>query len=70
MTSRKDLNCGRQGYESYNAFAHFMESPNVNFLVRVKQDRTAMREIGKLLMMELDTDMSFAITATQTNPNL
>lgn len=41
-------------------------TPNIDFLVRVKQDRSAMREIGKLPMTELDTDVSFTITTTQT----
>ena len=55
-----------RGYESHNTFAHFLENPNVRFLIRVKQDRTAMREIGKLPMAELDVDVSFTITTTQT----
>ena len=29
-----------------------MEHPNVDFLIRVKQDCSAMREIGKLPMMD------------------
>lgn len=44
----KTLIVADRGYESYNAFAHFLEHPNVDFLIRVKQDCTAMREIGKL----------------------
>lgn len=47
-------------------FAYFLERPSVDFLIRVKQDRSAMREIAKLPMMELDTDVSFMITTTQT----
>ena len=62
----KTLIVADRGYESYNAFAHFLEHPNVDFLIRVKQDRTAMREIGKLPMTELDVDVSFTITITQT----
>lgn len=58
-----------RGFESYNAFAYFMEPEyqNVEFLVRVKQGRGAMREIGKLPMRELDTDVAFTVTTTQTN---
>lgn len=63
----KTLVVADRGYESYNTFAHFLETPNVDFLIRVKQDRTAMREIGKLPMTELDVDVSFTITTTQTN---
>lgn len=57
--------CDR-GYESYNLFAHFMNTPNVDFLCRVKQNNSAMREIAKLPMKELDRDVSFVITNTQT----
>lgn len=62
----KTLIVADRGYESYNAFAHIQNTSNVDFLIRVKQDRTAMREIGKLPMTELDTDVSFTITTTQT----
>ncbi len=62
----KTLIVADRGYESYNAFAHLQNTPNTDFLIRVKQDRTAMREISKLPMMELDTDVSFTITTTQT----
>ena len=56
-----------RGYESYNTFAHFMEiGTNAKFLIRVKQNRSAMREIAKLPMKELDTTVSFTITTTQT----
>lgn len=63
----KTLIVADRGYESYNTFAHFLEHPNVDFLIRVKQNRTAMREISKLPMKELDVDISFTITTTQTN---
>ena len=62
----KTLIVADRGYESYNAFAHLQKNPNTDFLVRVKQDRSAMREIGKLPMTELDVDVSFTITTTQT----
>ena len=62
----KTLIVADRGYESYNAFAHLQNTPNIDFLIRVKQDRTAMREISKLPMTELDTDVSFTITTTQT----
>ena len=63
---KKTLIVADRGYESYNVFAHIQNTPNTDFLIRVKQDRTAMREIGKLPMTELDTDVSFTITTTQT----
>lgn len=62
----KTLIVADRGYESYNAFAHLQNTPNIDFLIRVKQDRTAMREISKLPMTELDTDVSFTITTSQT----
>ncbi len=62
----KTLIVADRGYESYNVFAHIQNTLNTDFLIRVKQDRTAMREIGKLPMTELDTDVSFTITTTQT----
>ena len=62
----KTLIIADRGYESYNVFATFIEK-NVDFLIRVKQERTAMREVAKLPMEELDTDINFTITITQTN---
>lgn len=65
--AQKTLIVADRGYESYNLFAHFLENPNVDFLIRVKQNRTAMREISKLPMNELDTEISFTVTTTQRN---
>ena len=64
---RKQLIICDRGYESYNLFAYLMQKKNVDFLCRVKQSKTAMREIAKLPMEELDVDVSFTITTTQTN---
>lgn len=64
---KKTLIVADRGYESYNMFAHLLETPNVDFLIRVKQNHSAMREIKKLPLMELDVDVSFTITTTQTN---
>lgn len=58
--------CDR-GYEGYNLMAHLYNTPNVDFLIRVKQGRAAMREIGKLPMTELDKQLAFVLTTTQTN---
>lgn len=65
--SERTLIVADRGYESYNLFAHCLEHPQLDFLIRVKQDRSAMREIRKLPMTELDTNVSFTITTTQTN---
>ncbi len=63
----KNLIVADRGYESYNVFAHLLNHGGVDFLIRVKQDKTAMREIKKLPMVQLDTDVSFTITTSQTN---
>ena len=64
--SEKTLIVADRGYESYNVFCHLLNTPNMDFLIRVKQNNSAMREIKKLPMMELDTDVSFVISTTQT----
>lgn len=56
-----------RGFESYNLIAHLLEKPNADFLIRVKQSRSAMREVAKLPMLELDCDISFTICITQKN---
>ncbi|MEG1926565.1 MAG: IS4 family transposase [Ruthenibacterium sp.] len=63
----KTLIIADRGYESYNTIAHLYNTPNIDFLIRVKQDRSSMREIGKLPMIELDKSVAFVITTTQTN---
>ena len=64
---RKTLILCDRGYESYNLLAHLIEKPNADFLLRVKQNRSAMREIARLPMCALDCTISFTITTTQTN---
>ena len=56
-----------RGFESYNLIAHCLEKQNVDFLIRIKQSKSAMREVAKLPMMEFDCKISFTITTTQTN---
>lgn len=56
-----------RGYESYNLFAHLMNAQNIDFLCRIKQDRSCMKAVQGLPMEELDKDVSFTITNTQTN---
>lgn len=63
----KTLIIADRGFEAYNLIAHMTEKPNVDFLIRVKQSRSAMREVAKLPMLELDCDISFSVTTTQTN---
>jgi hypothetical protein len=56
-----------RGFESYNLIALLLEKPNTDFLICVKQSRSAMREVAKLPMLELDCDISFSICTTQKN---
>lgn len=64
---QKTLIVADRGFESYNLIAHLLEKPNTDFLIRVKQNHGAMREIARLPMLELDCDIAFTITTTQTN---
>lgn len=64
---RKTIILADRGYESYNLLAHLIEKDNLDFLIRVKQNHSAMREIARLPMCELDCMIGFTITTTQTN---
>lgn len=66
--TQKSLIIADRGFESYNIIAHLQEKPNTDFLIRVKQSRSAMREVAKRSMLELDCDMSFLICTTQKTP--
>lgn len=65
--SKKTIVIADRGYESYNIMAHLIEKSNTDFLIRIKQNRSAMREVARLPMFELDCDIAFTITTTQTN---
>lgn len=65
--AEKVLIIADRGYESYNLLANMLEKQNVDFLVRVKQNHSAMREVARLPMYELDMNIGFTITTTQTN---
>lgn len=56
-----------RGYESYNMLAHFINTPNVDFVLRLRQNRSAMRDIARLPMAEFSMNISFTVTTTQTN---
>ncbi len=62
----KTLIIGDRGYESYNLLAHLAEKENLDFLIRIKNNRSAMREVARLPMLELDTVIRFTISTTQT----
>lgn len=65
--AQRTLIIADRGFESYNLIAHLLEKDNTDFLIRVKQSRSAMREVAKLPMLELDCDISFSICTTQKN---
>lgn len=56
-----------RGYESYGLIAHCLAKPNLDFVLRIKQNHSAMREVARLPMFELDCDIAFTISTTQTN---
>ena len=62
----KTLIVADRAYSSYNLFATIQAMPNVDFLIRIKQGKGAMREVAKLPMEELDREIGFTITTTQT----
>ena len=62
----KTLIIGDRGFESYNLLAHLTEKENLDFLIRIKNNRSAMREVTRLPMLELDTVIHFTISTTQT----
>lgn len=55
-----------RGFESQNCIAHLNETPNIEYIMRVRQGKSCMSEIANLPMCELDKDISYTITTTQT----
>ena len=53
-------------YETYNVIAHSLAESGVHFLIRLKQNRSAMRDIQAFSMEELDRDLAVTVTTTQT----
>lgn len=60
-----------RGYEGYNTIAHFIQlaenTKSFHFVLRVKQDKGALRPVRDLPMEELDRDLEWTITTRQTN---
>ena len=56
-----------RGYEGYNTLAHLQNISNLYFVLRVKQDKGALRPVRDLPMEELDRDLEWTITTRQTN---
>lgn len=65
-SEQKTLLVADRGFASYNVFATLQQTYNADFLIRVKQGRGAMREVAKLPHRELDLEIQFTITTTQT----
>ncbi len=63
----KTLIVGDRGYESYNTFGYFFHKENVDFLIRVKQEISAMKPFRNLPMEEFDCNITFTVTTTQKN---
>ena len=64
---QKTLIIADRGFESYNLIAHLLAKDNADFLIRIKQSKSAMTKVAKLPMLELDCDISFQICTTQKN---
>ena len=62
----KTLIIGDRGFESYNLLAHLAEKENLDFLIRIKNNCSAMREVARLPMLELDTVIRFTVSTTET----
>lgn len=56
-----------RGYESYNSLFHLQNIENLYFVLRVKQDKAALRPVRGLPMEELDRNLEWTITSRQTN---
>lgn len=57
-----------RGYEAHNTIAHLQSNQNLYFVLRVKQDKGALRPVRELPMEEeIDRDLSWTITTRQTN---
>lgn len=54
-----------RGFESYNMIGILSSTPNLGYVLRVKQTATAMKVIKQLPMEELDVDCSVVITQHQ-----
>jgi len=63
---RPSIIVGDRGFESYNLFAHLRKAEGMEFIIRVKQEKTAMKLIRDLPMRELDVDVSGEITTRRT----
>lgn len=54
-----------RGYEAYNMFAHFLNTPNVDFVCRIQNG--GLRPVRALPMRETDETIVFEVTTSQTN---
>lgn len=63
----KNLIISDRGYEGYNTIMHLCRAKNVDFICRARHGKGAFRDIAKLPMMELDTDIRGEIATTQAN---
>ena len=64
----KTLIIGDRGFESYNLLAHLAEKENLDFLIRIKNNRSAMREVARLPMLELPSSAEKQQRREQNTP--
>ena len=65
--AKKTIIISDRGYEGYNALMHLCRTKNVDFMCRARQGAGAYRCMAQLPMTELDIDVTFEVTTTQTN---
>lgn len=55
-----------RGYEAYNVFAHFLNNERTDLVCRLRHGNGSMRFVQSLPWEELDQDVEFEITTSQT----
>lgn len=55
-----------RGYESYLIYAEILEKPNLDFVCRVRQDKSCMKAIQGWPMEEIDRDITVTLTTSQS----
>lgn len=61
----KNLALCDRGYEAYSLLAAAIEKPNLDILIRVKQDRSCLKPLQNMPLEPFDIDLNFTITTSQ-----
>lgn len=64
--SEKTIIIADRGYEGYNTFIRLMQKENIDFIIRVRQNTSALKIVADLPMTEFDIEIEKEITTTQT----